>query len=201
MQRELRFYNSVPSPSPETQTASRESFALNVSRADKSLEEIARFRYDIYIREMQLPLPGVDHDLGLLADSLDLLATHITACQDGQLVGTVRLNFNMVPSSLKTALEIDNLPRPFVYCSRLCIVNSCRGSALVNQLTRASFDIFHQMNAQVAICHCYPHLLKLYKRSGFEPYAKPFTLQGLESLGPQIPLICNLDKQLRPKAA
>lgn len=201
MEAQLCNYTSVRVDSPEMHFGSDESFALHINRADNTLEQIARFRYDIYIREMQLTIPGIDHDLELLADSLDIVATHITASQSGRLVGAVRLNLNMVPSNLRDALAVDGLPRPFVYCSRLCIATSLRGSVLVNRLTRASFDVFHQWNAQVAVCHCYPHLLKLYKRSGFEPYGTPFTLQGLEALGPQIPLICNLNKQLCPKAA
>ncbi len=120
---------------------------------------------------------------------------------DSELVGTVRLNVDSIPDSLETFLDAPNLPKPFVYCSRLCVLDSYRGKGIVQELNRACFRQFRHLAASVAVCHCYPHLLKAYERVGFEPYGTQFMLPGLEDLGYQTPMRCLLTRNKADQAA
>lgn len=154
----------------------------------KEVEEIQRFRYQVYAQEMGLDLPGANHARRMLADPLDETAIHLYAKVGANWAGAVRLNVNQVPAGMDHTLETDNLPKPFVYCSRLYVLAEFRGSGVMQELAGACFAYFDQQHAAAAICHCYPHLLPMYERMGFRPYGKPFQMAGFEDLGEQTPL-------------
>jgi predicted GNAT family N-acyltransferase len=165
------------------------------------LQAIQNLRYRVYVREKGLELPGTDHAREVLSDPLDAPATHITATVGNELAGAVRLNLNLVPKGLESALRIASLPRPFVYCSRLNVLEAFRGKGVMQDLADASFRVFSQLNAAVAICHCFPHLFKLYERMGFQSYGAPFLTPGLEHLGAQMPFRCLLGGRRAAHAA
>lgn len=163
---------------------------LDVTGDEADLEQIQRLRYQVYYKEMGLSLSGMDHARELLTDPLDVSAIHITAELGSDLVGAVRLNLNTVPHGLETPLEAFSLPRPFVYCSRLYVLQKFRGNGVIQNLARACFQQFSVKKAAVAICHCYPHLARLYERMGFQRYGNSFVVPGLEHLGNQMPYRC-----------
>jgi predicted GNAT family N-acyltransferase len=165
---------------------------VHTALAADELTAIQRLRYEVYIRELQLPLPGVDHAHQMLCDSLDASALHLYFGATAKPEGAARINWNEVPRGLEAALEIDRLPRPFAYCSRFCVRENRRGGVAMRSLTLACFAEFHHQRAAVAICHCYPHLRRLYERLGFRPYGTEFMIPGLEHLGLQTPLRCPL---------
>jgi hypothetical protein len=165
------------------------------------IEEIQKFRYQVYAGEMGLDLPGVDHARQILTDPLDVSGIHLYARVGSSLAGAVRLNLNRVPQGLESRLRTPTLPRPFVYCSRLYVLEKFRGSRVMPDLATASFASFYEQNAVAAICHCYPRLLKLYEPLGFRPYGAPFLMPGLERLGHQTPLRCFLIQRRTSRAA
>ncbi len=149
---------------------------------------IQKLRYKVYAEELKLPLACMNHSRRLLSDPMDEPAIHILAKTNDALSGAIRLNLDNVPQGLELSLGIASLPRPFMYCARLFVLPEWRGTAVMNCLTRAGFDQVAKCGAAVAICHCYPHLQKLYRRMGFRPYGTPFAIPGLEYLGEQIPM-------------
>lgn len=168
---------------------------FETNRPTKALEEIQKLRYQVYFKELRIDLPGADHQRETLPDALDLPAIHIGARIGSDLVGAVRLNLNTVPVGLEPSLQTPRLPRPFVYCSRLYVLEEFRGKGVMQDLATASFRQFYERNAAVAICHCYPHLFKLYQRMGFRSYGSPFVVPHLEHLGAQTPFRCLLSKR------
>jgi predicted GNAT family N-acyltransferase len=168
---------------------------FEIKRCAKVLEEIQKLRYQVYFKELQIDLPGVDHQRETLPDSLDVPAIHIAARIDSDLVGAVRLNLNTVPKGLESTLRTAGLPRPFVYCSRLYVLEEFRGKGIMQDLAAACFQQFYERGAAVAICHCYPHLSKLYQRMGFRSYGSPFVVPKLEHLGAQTPFRCLFSKR------
>ncbi|HEX4229493.1 MAG TPA: GNAT family N-acetyltransferase [Bryobacteraceae bacterium] len=99
-----------------------------------------------------------------------------------------------MPQELERVLEAKTLPKPFCYYSRLYVMKRWRGTGIVSRLVKASFAEFHRIQAEVAICHCYPHLQGFYERVGFRPYGKPFIQTGLDELGWQRPLRCAIQR-------
>ena len=41
------------------------------------LEELSRFRYDIYVRSMQKKVVGADHEFGRITDELDAISKNL----------------------------------------------------------------------------------------------------------------------------
>ena len=171
--------------------------AVRIASTPEEVTEIQELRYQIYGSEMGLAIPGVNHANHVIEDSLDPVAVHLYVKTQARLAGAVRLNRDCAPAELEAHLQVDGLPRPFVYCSRLCVAKECRGSSVVRSLVRASFEEFRKLGAAAAICHCYPHLLNFYLRLGFHPYGVSFQAPGLEYLGEQTPLRILLNTQNR----
>lgn len=167
---------------------------VQVTRAStlEELEEIRQFRYEVYATEMKLPLASVDHERQRISEDLDETAIHLIARVGDIFVGSVRINENRVARGFENALQVNTLPRPYCYCARLYVRKGWRGTGIMEALSKASFAEFDRLNSAVAICHCYPHLQKLYERMGFRPYGRPFVQPGLDQLGWQRPLICVL---------
>lgn len=168
--------------------AEKDNLTIHRASTIGEIVKIQMFRYQVYAAEMGMDLPGIDHQRRILADPLDRDATHIYAKAGENLAGSVRLNWNVVPAGLETQLEVALLPKPFFYCSRLYVLKQWRGHGIVNLLAEASFAEFRRRRASAAICHCYPHLLNLYKRMGFSPYGTPFRAPRLEHHGLQTPM-------------
>ena len=93
------------------------------------------------------------------------------------------------------------LPRSYIYCARLHVIQPWRGSGVMQQLARECFRQFAVRGTTVAICHCYQPLVRLYQRMGFHPYGQAFLLPGLEQLGFQTPMRCEADVWQVPQAA
>jgi hypothetical protein len=181
--------------------ATEQNLIVKIASNFEEIEEIRRFRYQVYVSEMGLDLPGVDHSRQILTDPLDLSGIHLYARVGSSLAGAVRLNLNLVPQGLESRLKTPSLPRPFIYCSRLYVLEQFRGTRVMPDLATASFASFYEQNAAAAICHCYPRLLKLYEPLGFRSYGAPFLMPGLERLGPQTPLRCFLTQRRTSRAA
>ena len=68
------------------------------------LEELTRFRYDIYVRGMQKKVTGADHGLGRITDELDAISKNLVIKKDDRILGALRLTY---------ADELDSLPEKF----------------------------------------------------------------------------------------
>lgn len=169
-------------------TQNRPIPCVQSASSPSEIQAIQRLRYEVYAAEMSMDLPGMDHKTRSFGDALDWPVVHLFAEVEGQVVGAVRLNTNAVPRGLEKPLEVDFLPRPFIYCSRLNVLPRWRGTGVTEALIGAAFLSFRKQGAASVICHCYPHLLNLYRRHGFRPYAQRFVYPGLEDHGEQIPL-------------
>ena len=181
--------------------AHEDKLAVVVAQTAQEIREIQRLRYEVYATEMGLDLPGLDHYERTWREEMDDPAIHLYATSGSRIVGAVRINENRVPKGLESILEIRALPRPFCYCSRLYVSKQWRGGSIVTRLAAQCFTEFRGLNALVAICHCYPHLQRLYERMGFRPYGKPFIQTGLDSLGWQRPLMCVLQPTMLLRSA
>src|SRR5690606_2310594 len=70
------------------------SVAIREAQDAAAREEVFRFRYDIYVREMSRPQKDADHARGRIEDRLDAFAMLLAAhdAGTGLICGTVRTN-------------------------------------------------------------------------------------------------------------
>lgn len=59
----------------------------------EELAAVARFRYAVYVEEMQRPQKDADHDARTIIDALDDFGHIYAAWKNGEVVGTVRSNY------------------------------------------------------------------------------------------------------------
>ena len=67
---------------------------IRLASTAADLRAVYRFRYAVYVEEMNRPQKHADHESKLIIDSLDVPSAYVLAAWDaGELVGTVRNNF------------------------------------------------------------------------------------------------------------
>ena len=68
-------------------------FDVCIARSSEQLEQIYRFRYEIYVEEMARKQHHVDHENRTIVDPLDQRAFNFFALRNDSLAGIVRVNF------------------------------------------------------------------------------------------------------------
>jgi predicted GNAT family N-acyltransferase len=158
------------------------------------LEEIERFRYDIYIAEQHLSLPSADHAKRRLTDAEDKYAYHFCVRDAAKtLIGYSRMRYaDAIPASVVTRLELrpylKKAPKTIGSISRLMVHKSIRGGTcgvrLVKQMIE--YGCQHFPEAEGAVFQCTPELVPLYTRLGFRPFGKLFSDP---LIGTQVPMV------------
>ena len=152
------------------------------AQTDAERETIYRLRYDVYVREMHMFGDVADHSGGRLFDEHDATARLIFAEVDGEIVGTVRLNWGGdAPFSdehrrtygLDPFLEVVDSSQLLVV-TRMIVRATHRGSPLTVALLRASAEFGRVQHAILAFCDCQPHLISFYQVAGFRTYTAAY---------------------------
>lgn len=146
------------------------------------LNEIAEFRYSIFIDEMGFDDIDADHQYRRLIDRLDKSAFQITARDDGKLVGVGRANIlrrqnDAAWAQLFKLNEVDpNYSETSSISSRLMIAPNYRRGALMVEIMINGLRIVNDNGCDWCSALCRPELEKLFVRMGFERYATPVEL-------------------------
>ena len=119
-----------------------------------------------------------DHSGGRLLDDHDATARLIFAESDGEVVGTVRLNWggdapfsdeHRVTYGLDPFLGVVERSRLLV-ATRMIVRATHRGSPLPLALWRACAEFGRAHDIMLAFCNYQPHLISFYQLAGFKPY-------------------------------
>ena len=170
---------------------------IKVAETDDEKRAIYEFRYRVYIEEMGKPYSHADHTLKQLTDELDDQATLLYASQDGEITGTLRINWGEDVSAFKAFNEpcalakfrqfpVDSLS----FCSRLMVHQACRSSAVAAALSTTAFLTGCCRNTQFNFMHCAPRLVRLFERMGFRQFTRRFRDP---EIGSQVPLVLVLE--------
>lgn len=91
-------YSAYPKEAAATSSAANTNRAIDVRIATtpEELEAVYRFRYRVYVEEMNRQERYADHDRKRIEEPMDAENTIIGAFKDGQVVGTVRLHLGPV---------------------------------------------------------------------------------------------------------
>ena len=153
-----------------------------------------RFRYDVFVQELNLFQETADHDEESFSDEQDRTA-HLIYAKDGdEIIGTVRINWGGdAPLSREfretyhlNRFEVVAPPESFMVVTRLAVDKGLRGGRVPLLLMRYCATFGKEHNAYLSFCDCQPHLLRLYESLGFRPYAPPY---NDPSYGIMVPLL------------
>src|SRR5262245_39940848 len=166
---------------------------INVAQTDAERTAIYEFRYQVYIEEMGKPYSHADHERKRLSDPLDENATLLYSERDGRIVATVRISWGEDTTALSAFANSCSLEMftcfpatSYSFCSRLMVHKDHRYSFLAAALSTTCYQLGRERGVQFNFVHCFPRLVRLFRRMGFRQYKEPF--QDAE-VGEQVPLV------------
>jgi predicted GNAT family N-acyltransferase len=170
------------------------SVKICVASSEDERASVFRFRYDVFVQELNLFQESADHDEGSFSDPHDRTAHLIYAKDEGGIIGTVRINWGGdAPFSREfretyhlNRFEVIAPPESVMVVTRLAVEKGSRGGRLALLLVRFCATFAKEHNAYLSFCDCQPHLLRLYESLGFRPYARPY---NDPSYGIMVPLL------------
>lgn len=175
-----------------------------IAQTDAERNAIYEFRYRVYIEEMGKPYSYADHRRKRLTDPLDENATLLYCSSEGEIIGTVRINWGEDASTVSEFREPCNLemfrcfpPGCLSFCSRLMVHKDHRYTAIALALSTAAYEIGRERGTQFNFAHCAPRLVKLFERMGFRQYAQSFEDVAA---GEQVPLVLVIEDIAHLKA-
>lgn len=140
-------------------------------------EAVFRFRYEIYVREMQRPQKDADHARARIEDALDATAELMVArdTATGAIVGTIRANVlgDGRVGTYESLYGVGGLgPAARAHTSittRLMVERSKRGTLVAVRLAQALFRRALERRIATDYCDCNAHLVPFFERLGYRP--------------------------------
>ncbi|MEM8686680.1 MAG: cyclic nucleotide-binding domain-containing protein [Pseudomonadota bacterium] len=161
-------------------TDSREKITIGPALSTEERDAVYRFRYRIYVEEMDRYRSIADHETQRLYEPDDQNSHIYHALLGDEVVGTMRLTWGGDGGINARHVEQYDL-RPFlskvpeeqiVIGERFMIEPSLRGSNLLFRLFTAYLSFVNERRIQLVFGDCEPHLLNVYQGLGFRPYTK-----------------------------
>lgn len=139
----------------------------------QELPEVFRFRYRVYVEEMQRSQRHADHGLRQTTDELDARGVNLIAVLNGSIVGTARVNFledGPVGSyeDFYGVRTLSSSERAHTSITTSLIVDqSLRGSSLPLMLVRACYRTLIERDSRMNLIDCNDHLVPFFERLGY----------------------------------
>jgi predicted GNAT family N-acyltransferase len=154
---------------------------IKTAETEQERQRIFRFRYEIYVKEMGKTPDCADNTKQILCDKLDEWAVLLYSEVDGEVVGTVRLNYlegQAYPEHWNQIYRIPFFSKTFgervSIISRMIVAKAWRGSTVSGLLLAALYRKGREMGSRLGFCNCVPSLLDFYEQIGFRRFAPGF---------------------------
>ncbi|MFM7427657.1 MAG: cyclic nucleotide-binding domain-containing protein [Elainella sp.] len=172
-----------------------------VATTESERQAIYRFRYQVYVEEMQKQPRSADHLARTLTDALDETATLLYMTQGDQIIAALRrsrLDHCRLPDGLEQTLALaqfaDAFPRSRLsLSSRFVVAAEWRNSLAPGSLILATYRMAREQGIQFDFLHAAPWLLPFYKSLGYRCYAPHFLESDVGLQIPQVLLLEDLD--------
>lgn len=151
-------------------------FEIRLASSDEDLERLYRFRYSIYVEEMNRVQHDANHERKWIRDDLDNRAHNLLAFKDGELVGAIRINLTRDgPIPYYTELyQIYEQPEVTVdnasIVTRLMILSKLRRSSLALRLCSEAYEFGLYRGIRFNFIDCNYHLVKFFESFGWKHY-------------------------------
>ncbi len=161
-------------------TRSSQIIVIAQAHSEEEREAIYRFRYRVYVEEMDRYRSIADHKGKRLVEPDDAASRLFHAISDGEVIGTMRLSWGGDGALTDRHIEQYDL-EPFLNCvdpgqiivgERFMIEPSYRGTDLLFRLFTAYLGFVNEKRIQLLFGDCEPHLLNVYQGLGFRSYTR-----------------------------
>jgi predicted GNAT family N-acyltransferase len=141
------------------------------------LEDVFRFWYRIYVKEMGKRFTYADHGAETLRDALTENSMVFYITDDEGIIATLRITPGDAPGIPEEIVSFYDLKqfgefssKEISFSSRLIVKESWRGSSLVGLLIMEAFRGFMSQGHRFNFAYCAPELVQLYERLGMRRY-------------------------------
>jgi len=137
-------------------------------------QDVYKFRYDVYEREMNRNDHYSDHKNEIIKDPLDAFSYNIAAYSKGEIVGIVRHTFwaDGEPGFYKDFFRLDELPEDFPDCvsytTRLMVSKKNRRSIATMKVCAECYNLSLARNIIWSYCDCNDPLVGFFENLFFE---------------------------------
>lgn len=151
------------------------SIQVRPAETEEDLRSIYRLRYQVYINEMGLTQTYADHKAQEIREPFDQTGVLLMAVDEGETVGTVRVNFRTDGPLEAEELYDLHLFGPFVpdtisMTTKLIVKASHRNSMAASLLATTAYRLARDRNSRFNFIDTKPHLVRLYQQMGYRLY-------------------------------
>lgn len=142
-------------------------------------EALQRFRYDVYVREMNRPQQHADHAAGRIEDALDSKGINLVATIDGHVVGCARVNLawegglDDYDQLYGMSTSSPDYPAGVGIVTRLMVAAAHRGGHLTMQMFLPLYRMCLERGIRHGYMDCNAHLVGRFEQLGFVPHTEP----------------------------
>lgn len=165
---------------------------VQLAQTEAEREAVYAFRYQVYVDEMGKPMAEADHERRVVRDPADESGLIFAAYEDGELVGTLRLNIGLESVLGDPRITLYDLhlfddcdPAGFAFASRFMLRSDYRGSLAAHRLSIMALEAALAEDVRLCFCYCAPYLVSFYEQMGFRRYTDNFN----DELGYRIPMV------------
>jgi hypothetical protein len=141
--------------------------------SQEDLEAVFRFRYKIYVEEMNRKQHYADHERRRIEDPLDAFAINLVAWQGDEVVGIVRINFprdsdvGVYNDFYAMSTVGDDHPAHTSINTRLMIAPNFRKTRLALKMAIASYEYGTPKGIKWNFIDCNDHLVPFFRALGY----------------------------------
>lgn len=151
-------------------------YTIKVAETQEELEEISRFRYRVYVKEMNRRQDYADHARQMIWEPLDIGADILGIWYQDSVVGTVRNN-KATASSFGYYYDFYSIdmvapfhPDHTCITTKLMIDKNHRDLGLAFDLACAIYEIGRRQGVEFGFIDCNDHLVPMFEYLGYRHY-------------------------------
>ncbi|WP_164928684.1 cyclic nucleotide-binding domain-containing protein [Gloeobacter violaceus] len=159
-------------------------------------EAIFRFRYHVYVEEMNKRLPHADHRRQWLRDQHDESAVLFYIGEQGEVAATLRRNIvdtDNCPPAWREAFALDRFAKiardSLSVSSRFVIAHRFRNSSMAVRLAVAAYRHGREEGLRFDFLLSRFHLIEMYEHLGYRRYLNNYRDVN-EAVGLMAPMVC-----------
>lgn len=150
-------------------------FTLHQAKTQQDLDAIYRFRYEVYVEQMQRNQQYADHINRRIEEPLDEVAINLYACSNDRVAGVVRLSY-WANSNLDKYVELYQLNTFNHFAdwvsitTKLMIAEQFKGTRLGLMICMKTYETGCTKDTRFNFIDCNAHLVGYFLKLGYRFY-------------------------------
>jgi len=153
------------------------SIRITEARSQKQIDDVARFRYETYVEEMERPQKYADHERRRIWEPLDETGRVTVAYnKEDRVIGTMRINYG-ADCDLGEYRDFyqmeefgDHFPEYVTTSTKLMVAQTHRSSTLALRLAIEAYRFGLKRGALLDFIDCNQHLEGFFHKLGYRQY-------------------------------